>query len=135
MEKPLLLLEVNCPHCGAGLTRGDRVHLLARDPATGNEGLLRPSATFGDGSVECDLDLPADTVLEVRCPDCDASLTVEAPCPKCGTPRVSVERAGGGESLDLCPRLGCPAQALGAAGDPDEMYEMVNRALKTPQDW
>lgn len=135
MEKPLLLLDVNCPHCGAGLTRDGRVHLLARDAASGNEGLLKPSALLGDPSVEIDVEVPAGTVLEVRCPDCDASLAIDAACPKCGAPCVSVERAGGGESLDLCSRQGCAAQALGAAGDPDEMFELVNRALKTPQDW
>lgn len=135
MERPLLLLDVACPHCGATLTREGHIHLLTRDPATGREGALRPSAVFGDTAVALDLELPPGTVLDLRCPDCDESLAVDAPCPQCGAPLVSLELSGSGEPIDLCPRLGCPAQNLGGPGDPDEMYELVNRVLKTPQDW
>ena len=133
MTNKMLRLELACPNCNTNLTKGARVVLDAYVPATHQEGQLALSAMFGDYALDTDLDIPPGSVVEFRCPTCEASLNIAMPCKLCGAPMVSLTIAQGGY-LEFCSRRGCKGHALGGVGDVDEMMNLMNRMLGTPYD-
>lgn len=133
MSKEMLVLEVSCPNCRDVLTEGKWVHLDAYVRETNQDGKILLSAVFGDYSVQTDLDLPAGTVAEFRCPTCDQSLVLNTPCKLCGAPIASLNLSSGGY-LEFCCRRGCRAHALGGFGDIDQMIGLVNQMFNTPHD-
>lgn len=133
MSKKLLLLEVNCPNCHAGLTEGNRVVLDAFIPANHQDGEVRLSALFGDYSVTTDLEIPDNAVAEFRCPKCDQPLQVGHTCKICSAPMVALDLASGG-FIEFCTRRGCRGHALGGVGDIDQLMNLMNRMFETPYD-
>jgi len=133
MSKPMLVMELTCPQCGAPLTDGTRIRLDVRLPETGEEGEIALSAVFGDDAVETDLDIAPGTVVEFACPACEAGLGLPVTCKTCRAPMVALNLAGGG-TVQLCSRRGCRAHGLGGAGDIDQAINLVNRMLETPYD-
>lgn len=133
MSKKLLLLEVNCPNCHAGLTEGNRVVLDGYVPSTHQDGEVRLSALFGDYSVVTDLEIPENTVVEFRCPRCDQPLQVGNTCRDCSAPMAALDLASGG-FIEFCTRRGCQGHALGGVGDIDQLMNLMNRMFETPYD-
>jgi hypothetical protein len=131
--KTMLRLDLECPNCNAALTKGGCVRLDAYIPATHQEGQLTLSAVFGDYDIQTDLAIPSGSVVEFRCPSCEASLNITAPCKLCGASMVSLNVKGGGY-LEFCSRRGCQGHALGGVGDIDEMMNLMNRMFETPYD-
>lgn len=133
MTRKMLLLELVCPSCEAGLTEGTQVVLDAYVEAIHQDGPIRLSAIFGDASVVTELAIPEGAVAQFRCPRCDASLMLSIPCKLCGAPVASLNLAGGGY-LEFCSRRGCKGYALGGLGNVDQMMSLLNRMFETPYD-
>ena len=133
MSKPMLLMELVCPQCGAALTDGTKFRLDAQVKDTKQEGEMVLSAIFGDYTVETDLPLREGDVVDFRCPRCDASLMLPLACKLCGASMASLNLAGGGY-IEFCSRRGCKGHALGGFGDVDQMMTLVNSMFKTPHD-
>jgi predicted RNA-binding Zn-ribbon protein involved in translation (DUF1610 family) len=133
VSKPMLVLELNCPQCGAQLTEGTKVPLEAYIQDTHQEGEMRLSAIFGDYSVETELEVKEGYVVEFRCPKCEASLMLPLSCKLCGAPMVSLGLVSGGY-VEFCSRRGCKGHALGGVGDIDQMMNLMNRMFETPYD-
>jgi hypothetical protein len=133
MSKQMLVLELCCPQCGAGLTEGTKVPLDAFVKDTHQEGQMTLSAVFGDYTIETELELKEGYVVEFRCPKCDTSLMLPLACKICGAPMVSLNLASGGY-VEFCSRRGCKGHALGGVGDIDQMMNLMNRMFDTPYD-
>ena len=133
MTRDLLVLALRCPQCAALLTEGDRVRLDGRLRRTRQQGEISLSAVFGDPGVEAGFPIEAGDVVELSCPRCEAGLLLPVPCRRCGAPMASLEIDGGG-SLEFCSRRGCAAQALGGAGNLDDMMTLMHRMFDTPYD-
>lgn len=133
MSKQMLLMELDCPQCGASLTDGTKVRLDAQVRETNQEGEMVLSAIFGDYTVETDLQLQEGWVVDFRCPRCESSLMLALGCRLCGAPMVSLNLARGGY-IEFCSRRGCKGHALGGVGDVDQMMSLMNRMFETPYD-
>jgi predicted RNA-binding Zn-ribbon protein involved in translation (DUF1610 family) len=133
MSKQMLVMNLACPQCGASLTRGARVHLDGQVRGSQQDGAVYLSAVFGDYTVETDLAVQEGDVVELRCPECDASIMLPLACKLCGAPMASLNMAKGGY-LEFCSRRGCKAHALGGVGNVDDMMSMMNRMFETPYD-
>ncbi|MCG3190909.1 MAG: hypothetical protein DIJKHBIC_00132 [Thermoanaerobaculia bacterium] len=140
MSKEMLVLSLSCPQCHARLTEGTRVRLAGHAGRTNQQGEVLLSAVFGGGRgdeadlvLETDLTLEKGDAIDFCCPRCEASLMLPVTCKVCGAALASLDIAGGG-SVEFCSRRGCKAQALGGAGNIDEMISLVNRMFDTPYD-
>ena len=133
MTRRLLLLDLCCPNCDAGLTEGQRVHLDAYVRETSQDATIYLSAVFGDYGVDCDVKIPDGAIVQFRCPMCDESIMLQVPCKLCGAPLASLNVVKGG-SVEFCSRRGCKGHALGGFGDVDQMMALLNTMLSTPHD-
>jgi len=133
MTKPMLVLELCCPQCGASLTEGTRVHLDGHVRRTHQQREVFLSAVFGEARAEADPTLEESDVVDLGCPKCEASLMLPMDCKICGAPMASLNMAKGG-ALEFCTRRGCKAHVLGGAGNIDDMMGLMNRMLETPYD-
>ena len=129
----MLVLNLLCPQCGVGLTRGGRVRLDGQVRRTKQDGTLYLSAIFGDAGEETDLALQDGDIVDLRCPECDASVMLPLVCKLCGAEMASLNGAKGG-NLEFCSRRGCKAHALGGVGNVDDMMSLMNRMFETPYD-
>ena len=133
MTKPMLVLELCCPQCGASLTEGTRVHLEGHVRRTHEQKEVSLSAVFGDDRAEADPALQEGDVVDLGCPRCEASLMLPLACKLCGAAMASLNIAKGG-TLEFCTRRGCKAHVFGGAGNIDDMMSLMNRMLETPYD-
>ncbi len=133
MSRPLLVLELSCPGCGAVLTEGTRVRLYGHVRRTGQQRELSLSAVFGDAGGETDAGLEAGDIVDLSCPRCEASLMLPLDCKLCGASMASLNVARGG-SLEFCSRVGCRAHPFGGTGNIDDMMRLMNRMFRTPYD-
>ncbi len=129
----MLVLELCCPQCGETLTEGNKVPLDAYIKETHQEGVMVLSAIFGDYGIDTELVMQPGTVVEFRCPKCEASLMLPLACKVCGAPMASLNLKSGGY-VEFCSRRGCRGHALGGVGDIDEMMKLMNRMFETPYD-
>ncbi|MBM3286659.1 MAG: hypothetical protein FJY88_04830 [Candidatus Eisenbacteria bacterium] len=133
MSKHMLVMELCCPQCNAGLTQGSKIPLDGQVRETHQEGEVILSAVFGDYSVQTDLDVKDGQVVDFRCPNCDASITLPLTCKLCGAPMASLNLKQGGY-VEFCTRKGCRGHALGGVGDIDQMMSLMNKMFETPYD-
>ncbi|MBD3162747.1 MAG: hypothetical protein GF346_10205 [Candidatus Eisenbacteria bacterium] len=133
MSKSLLIMDLSCPQCAERLTDGCKVRLDAYIKESGQHGVMALSAAFGDYTVVTDMDVPEGTVVEFRCPKCEAGLAIPLECKLCKAPMVSLNLAQGGY-VEFCSRRGCKGHALGGIGDIDQMMNLMNRMFETPYD-
>lgn len=134
MSKQMLVLQLSCPHCNALLTHDSQLVLDGYVKDINQDGEIRLSAVFGEYAISSSLQIPEGAVVQFRCPKCDQSVMISAPCHLCGAPVVSVNQVGGGGFLEFCGRRGCRAHALGGEGDIDEMMTIINKKFNTPYD-
>ncbi len=78
-------------------------------------GWLRLSSLYGSQSLDCEYEIPADTIVHVFCPHCHAELEGASDCPDCGAPMISMIVRGGG-IVQLCSRRGCKGHMLDLNG-------------------
>ncbi|MFH1263031.1 MAG: hypothetical protein V1495_06260 [Pseudomonadota bacterium] len=133
MSRRMLLLDLYCPHCKAGLTEGEKVKLDAHLPESHQDGEVTLSAIFGNYAIETELTLKTGEPVEFRCPKCDASLLLQITCKICKAPMASLNIKDQGY-IEFCTRHGCKGHAIGGVGDIDQMMQLMNKMFETPYD-
>jgi hypothetical protein len=133
MTRPLLVLDLCCPQCGAALTEGRRVRLDGHVRRTHEQREVSLSAVFGEARADADPTLEESDVVDLSCPRCEASLMLPLACKICGAAMASLNIAKGG-ALEFCTRRSCKAHVFGGAGNIDDMMSLMNRMLETPYD-
>ncbi|MHC4698414.1 MAG: NADH-quinone oxidoreductase subunit NuoE family protein [Planctomycetota bacterium] len=113
-------VSVNCSRCNHSLM--DPAHLIDDAPSIRvtasfgrQHGWLRLSSLYGSYSLECEYEIPADTVVNVFCPHCHAELKGASDCPECAAPMISMIVRGGG-IVQVCSRHGCKGHMLDLNG-------------------
>ena len=133
MSKHKLIMQLCCPNCNELLTEGTKIPLNAYVKEINREGEMALSATFGDYSMETDLEVKDGQIVDFRCPKCDASIMLNLECKLCSAPMASLNIQSGGY-IEFCSRRGCKGHALGGVGDIDDMMNLMNRMFETPYD-
>ncbi|MHC4764616.1 MAG: NADH-quinone oxidoreductase subunit NuoE family protein [Planctomycetota bacterium] len=116
-----LVVAVSCPRCNHSLM--DPLHLVDGVPAirvtassNSQHGWLRLSAVGGGYKVEAEYAAVKDTVVDVFCPHCHATLKSASACPLCGASMVSMLVPAGGIA-QICCRRGCEGHMLDLVSD------------------
>ena len=102
--------EGRCPQ-GCSLMNSDK--LLSGKPAItvaarikGTSGHIHFNPFYGIFEYETDLQLGEGDVLDMHCPNCNTSLTVEELCSWCRAFMFAIHLPDGGE-VRACPVVGC----------------------------
>lgn len=77
----------------------------------GRMGKLYFNPFYGKYEYECDIELKENDIVDVSCPDCGVSLTVETTCNLCNIPMFAIQLPDGGE-VEACPKVGCHKHSL-----------------------
>lgn len=109
-------VEVSCARCNHSLM--DPQHLVDDHPsvrvsvASGDRhGTLAMSSLYGSPSVDSEIEVPPETVVDFFCPYCNAELVGGSKCGECGAPMVPMIVKGGGV-VQICSRAGCKGHLL-----------------------
>jgi hypothetical protein len=78
-------------------------------------GWLLLSSLYGSYTIECEHEIPQDTVVNFFCPHCHAELAGATDCPACSAPMVPLIVRGGG-MVQICSRRGCRSHMLDLDG-------------------
>ena len=111
----ILIHEGHCPN-GCSLINPDKpmfgkpaISALVR--LRGASGMIHLNPYYGIFEYESDLELgPGDTV-DLYCPHCNASLSVEELCGMCNAPMFAIHLPDGGE-VRACPKMDCNNHSL-----------------------
>jgi len=119
-DRRIFPVEVSCPRCNHTLM--DSEHLIDSYPSIrvivsfgDKHGPVALSSLYGSYKVECEFDIPEDTVVHFFCPHCHAELMAAADCAECGAPMVPMIVRGGGV-VQICSRRGCKGHMLDLEG-------------------
>ena len=119
-DQRIFPVEVSCARCNHSLT--DPTNLLDGIPSIrvtvsfGNtHGSLLLSSLYGSYNIQCEHEIPMDTVAHFFCPHCHAELAGGTPCPECNARMVPMIVRGGG-MLQICSRRGCKSHRLDLDG-------------------
>jgi hypothetical protein len=77
----------------------------------GREGMIYLNPYFGKFEHECNLELKKGDVVELLCPECGVSLSVDTMCNLCNIPMFAVQLPDGGQ-VEACPKVGCHNHSL-----------------------
>jgi NADH-quinone oxidoreductase subunit E len=118
-DRRIFPVTVSCSRCNHSLM--DPGHLIDDAPSIRmtasfgrKHGWLRLSSLYGSYSLECEYEIPTDTVVHVFCPHCHAELKGASNCPDCSAPMISMIVSGGG-IVQVCSRRGCKGHMLDLA--------------------
>jgi len=119
-DRRIFPVSVNCSRCNHSLMDPD--HPIDGAPSIRltasferKHGWLRLSSLYGSYSLDCEYEIPADTVVHVFCPHCHAELKGASNCPDCSAPMISMIVRGGG-IVQVCARRGCKGHMLDLNG-------------------
>lgn len=119
-DQRIFPVEVSCPRCNHTLM--DSEHLIDSCPSIrvifsfgDKHGPIGLSSLYGSYKVECEFDIPEDTVVHLFCPHCHAELIGATDCAECGAPMVPMIVRGGGV-VQICSRRGCKGHMLDLGG-------------------
>ena len=119
-DRRIFPVTVSCSRCNHNLMDPD--HLIDDAPSIRmtasfgrKHGWLRLSSLYGSYSLECEYEIPADTIVQVFCPHCHAELKGASNCPDCSAPMISMIVRGGG-IVQVCSRHGCRGHMLDLNG-------------------
>ncbi len=77
----------------------------------GHSGTLYLNPFYGKFEFDTDVSLNKGDVIEVFCPQCNASLTIDEQCNLCNIPMFAVNLPDGGQ-VEACPTIGCQNHSL-----------------------
>jgi hypothetical protein len=77
----------------------------------GREGEIFFNPFYGRFEYKCDIELKAGDIVSLSCPECGASLSIDAPCHMCDIPMFAVHLPDGGQ-VEACPKVGCRNHSL-----------------------
>jgi len=106
----LQIAEVRCPQGDSlisdevKLQNTPSIKVMAR--LQGLKGPIYLSAFFGDFTYQTSLELKKGDVVELFCPECGHSLSIDEICRACGATMFAVHLPDGGR-IEACPRIGC----------------------------
>lgn len=113
-------LEVSCARCNHSLM--DTEHPVDGYPSirvTVSFGQAHEymwlSSLYGSFTVECEQEIPAETVIDFFCPHCHAHMVGWSNCPDCEAPMIPMMVRGGG-IVQICARKGCRDHILDVSG-------------------
>lgn len=119
-DRRIFPVTVSCSRCNHSLM--DPGHPIDDAPSIRvtvsferKHGWLRFSSLYGSYSLECEYDIPTDTLVQVFCPHCHSGLKGASNCPDCGAPMISMIVRGGG-IVQVCSRRGCKGHMLDLNG-------------------
>ncbi len=119
-DRRIFPVSVACSRCNHSLMDPD--HPIDDAPSIRltasfgrKHGSLRMSSLYGSHSLDCEYEIPADTIVHVFCPHCHAELKGASDCPDCGAPMISMIVRGGG-IVQVCSRRGCKGHMLDLNG-------------------
>ena len=119
-DRRIFPVSVNCSRCNHSLMDPD--HPIDDAPSIRvtasferKHGWLRLSSLYGSYNLECEYEIPADTVVHVFCPHCHAELKGASNCPDCSAPMIAMIVRGGG-IVQVCSRRGCRGHMLDLNG-------------------
>lgn len=119
-DERIFAVDVNCPRCNHSFS--DLENLLdgyasiRLTASFGNKhGWIRLSALYGSSNLECEYDIPVDTIVCLFCPHCHAELADASNCVDCGAPMVPMIVKKGG-MVQICSRFGCKNHMLDLNG-------------------
>jgi len=119
-DQRIFPVEVSCARCNHSLM--DPEHLVDGHPSIrvtvsfGHEHeYMWMSCLYGSFTVDCDRQIPADTLVDFFCPHCHAHLVGWSNCPECEAPMVPMIVRGGG-IVQICSRRGCKGHILDLNG-------------------
>ena len=106
----ILIKEGFCPK-GCSLINPDE--LMFGKPALsalvrmrGASGMMHLNPYYGIFSYRCDLEIAPGDIVDLYCPHCNASLSVEERCGMCNVTMFAIHLSDGGE-VRACPKVGC----------------------------
>ncbi len=115
-DRRIFPVTVSCSRCNHSLMDPD--HLIDNAPSirltvsfARKHGWIRLSSLYGSYSLECEYEIPRDTVVQIFCPHCHAELKGASDCPECGAPMICMIVVGGG-TVQVCSRRGCKGHML-----------------------
>ncbi len=77
----------------------------------GKTGKLFLNPFFGRFDFESDLVLGEGDVVDMFCPQCNASLLTDTNCNLCDIPMFAIQLPDGGQ-VEACPKVGCEKHSL-----------------------
>jgi len=115
-DKRIFPLEVCCPRCNHNLM--DKISTIDGHPSIkvnvsldNQQGCLRMSSLYGSYNITCEIDLPAEQVVNFFCPHCQENLIGSSKCPMCEAPMVLMHVHNAG-IVQICSRQGCKNHML-----------------------
>jgi len=119
-DRRIFPVTVTCSRCNHSLM--DPGHPIDAAPSIRvtasferKHGWLRLSSLYGSYNLECEYEIPTDTLVHVFCPHCHAEMKGASDCPDCGAPMISMIVRGGG-IVQVCSRRGCKGHMLDVNG-------------------
>lgn len=119
-DERIFAVDVSCPRCNHGLadvshTLDDYASVRLTASFGRKHGWIRMSGLYGSYNLECEYEIPIDTIINFFCPHCHAELVSASNCVACGAPMVPmVVRKGG--MIQICSRRGCKNHMLDLNG-------------------
>jgi hypothetical protein len=77
----------------------------------GRHGTIYLNPFYGRFQYECDIPLGKGDVVELFCPECEVSLSIDTICKLCNINMVGIHLPDGGQ-VEVCPTIGCHNHAL-----------------------
>ncbi len=106
-----ILIKNGCCPKGCSLTNPEKK--FAGKPAmsavirlNGKTGTIHFNPYFGVFEYQSDLDPQDGDLVDLYCPHCETSLSIQEECSLCQVPMFAIHLADGGE-LRACPKVGC----------------------------
>ena len=88
----------------------------------GRSEMLYLNPFYGKFEYESDMPMKKGDVIEVFCPECNVSLTIDEQCNLCSIPMFAICLPDGGQ-VEACPTIGCHRHALRIV----DMDEQIDR--------
>ncbi len=89
---------------------GERA-VVAQASIAGRKALIYINPFYGRHEYKCELALKEGDVVDLTCPTCGASLSIDIVCKLCNVPMFAVHLPDGGQ-VEACPTIGCQNHAL-----------------------
>ena len=89
---------------------GERA-IVAHVRHAGHAGIIFLNPYYGRFEYECDLTLNKGDIVELFCPKCGQSLSIDIQCRLCNIQMFAVQLPDGGQ-VEACPKIGCHNHSL-----------------------
>jgi len=116
MEKKLISLKVNCPHCNHSLM--DHNKLIKGEPSiklyvkSGDfTGILNLCSLYECYDLQSEIKLYDGEIVDLFCPECNKNLKCKSVCSICHAPMVCLRMVTGG-LLRICSRANCKSHIV-----------------------